>query len=87
MKQATLSELADRIRQVAEAASIGAQVRGVSVAANDDEAAGDYLQVVIRLTDLAKLKFEDVRPLLRSIEDAVAEVDDRFPSVRFADAA
>lgn len=39
------------------------------------------------MTDLETLDPEDVEPLVQSIEDAVAEKDERFASVRFAEAA
>jgi len=33
------------------------------------------------------LDWDQVEPLVRSIEESVAAVDERFPSIRFADAA
>ena len=66
---------------------VGERVRDVRVQASDDGIGGEFLSVQFEIADLATIEPDDVEPLIQSIEDAVAERDERFPSVRFAEAA
>jgi hypothetical protein len=85
MKHADLSELRDRIVDLARDTAVGKLVESVAVEADEDD--GGFLRVIFQMKDIEKVKAEEVQPLVRSIEDLVAEVDERFPSVRFAEAA
>jgi hypothetical protein len=87
MKTAELSDIRDRVAALAKASAVGRRVRDVLVEANEDEEAGDFLRVLIELDDLEQVKVEEVEPLIRLIEDVVGQLDDRYPSVRFAEAA
>jgi hypothetical protein len=57
------------------------------VEAEADPEGDTFLRVSLELDRTDDLEWDNVEPLVRSIEDAVAAVDDRFPSVYFADAA
>jgi hypothetical protein len=84
---AELMELRRRIEEVVRSAKkVGRLVQSVDVEAADADGS-DFLRVVVQVRDIQKLKTDDVLPLLKSIEASVAEVDERFPSVRFAEAA
>lgn len=87
MKQAELSELQDRAAELAKRSPVGNRVRNVVVEANEEEETGEYLRVIVELEDIDALPLEDLERLTQAIEDAIAPMDDRFPSVRFADAA
>lgn len=87
MKSADLSELTTQITSIAKHSPLGERVMDVVVEAEDDADGSDFLRVILRMRDLDNLEPEEVEPLVTSIEDAVALIDERFPSVRFADAA
>ena len=87
MKLADLSELKTRVADLAKESSIGRQVQDVVVEANDDDTGGEFLRVVVRMKGVKRLRPRDVEALVRTIEDAVATMDERFPSVRIAEAA
>lgn len=85
--QANLTELQSRIEALAKASDIGRRVKSVSVDANDDDEGGVFLRVTVDMKNLDDLEAEEVEPLVNSIEEAVASMDDRFVSVRFGEAA
>lgn len=87
MKLIDLSSLRDEIWELARKSPVAGRVRDVLVEAGEDGEGGEFLRVQFEMTNLDELAPEDVEPLMRSIEDAVAEKDDRPPSVRFAEAA
>jgi hypothetical protein len=87
MKQADLTDLRNRIAGLAKESAVGGRFQNVVVEPNYDEDGGDFLRVVIKLKDLSAVEAQDVEPLIKSIEEAVAEIDERFPSVRFDEAA
>lgn len=87
LKVADLADLQDRVVKVVRASPIGGRVRNVSVEAEDEGVGGPFLRIVVEMIDLEKLAEEEAEPVVRSIEGAVEELDERFPSVRFADAA
>jgi hypothetical protein len=73
------------IEKISRSSALGPRIRRVDVEA---DAEGDaYLRVSLEFDHTDDLEWDNVEPLVRSIEDAVAVVDDRFPSVHFADAA
>ena len=87
VKVADLTDLQRRITKLVRSSPIGGRVRNVSIEAEDEGAGGSFLRVVVEMTDLENLAEEEAEPVVQSIENAVEEVDERFPSVRFADAA
>jgi hypothetical protein len=87
MKTSDLSDLRTRIAKIARGSRIGARVKDVVVEADDYGDGTDFLRVVVQLQNIDSVKVEEVQPLVEAIETAVAELDDRFPSVRFAEAA
>jgi len=87
MKQATVADLARRIEEVSRSSALGPRVRQVEVEAEDSVEGGAFLRVLLHFEHPDELEWTQAEPLVRSIEDAVAELDERFPSVRFADAA
>jgi hypothetical protein len=86
LKHADLSELTVQITRIAEGSAIAPRMREVVVEANDDPDGGEFLRVILKMTKTEGLELEEVEPLVRTIEEAVAVKDERFPSVRFVDA-
>ena len=87
MKQASVADLARRIKEVSKSSPLGPRVHQVEVEAEDSVEGGAFLRVLLRFDHPDDLDWAQAEPLVRSIEDAVAELDERFASVRFADAA
>jgi hypothetical protein len=88
MKQTDLSPLRDEIAELVQQSPLGRRVRNVAVEpSEDDDGTGEFLRVIVELKDLETTAFEDVDGLISAIEEAVAKRDERYPSVRFADAA
>lgn len=87
MKVADFSQLKEQIVDLAKRSPVGERIEDVEVEPGEDDTGGEFLRVVVQLKDIGDLKIEDVEPLVQSIEDLVAGVDERFASVRFAEAA
>ncbi len=85
--QAEIAELKRRIEAVSRASTLGARVKNVEVEADEDGEAGEFLRVSLQLERRENLDGDEVEPLVRSIEKAVGATDERYPSVRFPDAA
>lgn len=51
-----------------------------------DESDGT-LRITLRVKNLEKANLSDLQKLVGAVEDSLSERDDRFPSVRFAEAA
>ncbi len=87
MSNAEFSEVTRRVQEVVGKSDLAEQVTGISVAETTDESGSEFLRVVLSLRSLKKLDFDRIEVFVRAIEDSVAEVDDRFASVRLAEAA
>jgi hypothetical protein len=87
MKQSDLSDIKSRIARLAKKSSVGKRVRNVVVETGDYGDGTEFLRVVLQMRDLDSLEPKQIQPLIQLIEDEVARVDERFPSVRFAEAA
>lgn len=87
MRLADLTDLRGLIFEIAKKSRIGKRVQSVTVEADDYGEDTEYLRVQFHLDDLDEVGPKDLNSLVESIEEKVAEVDDRFPSVRFAEAA
>jgi hypothetical protein len=61
-------------------------VESVSVDPAEDEEGDEYLLVTVKLS-AANIDDEALEKLLEDIESEVAGLDERYPSVRFLDAA
>jgi len=82
-----LPKLRDAALEAAHGLPGGGQVEDIVFDANEDEYGLDILRVVVKVKALERAQEIDLEGLLHSIEGAITAVDERFPSVRFADAA
>jgi len=87
MKQIEITELTRRIEAIGKASSLASRLMQVKVEPADDGAGNEYRRVILRMDEPDTLTWESVAPLVNSIQDDVLEIDDRFPSVYFPDAA
>ena len=84
---ADLATLKERVLAAAKGSDVGARVSDVTLEPAQDDAGTDFLRVIVQVKDVEKAGDEAFEALLERIEGAVAELDERYPSVRFADAA
>ena len=87
MQVTDLTGLKEQITEIARGSPVGDRVEDVSVEAEDDGDGSPFLRIVLKMKKLDDLEVSEVEPLVVSIEDAVSSVDERFASVRFAEAA
>lgn len=87
MKHADLTTLKETIEGVLRQSPLADQFKEVSVEEGMDDADHVFLRVVLHLAEPEKVEWKTISPIVRDIEDAVAENDDRFPSIRLAEAA
>jgi hypothetical protein len=82
-----LSNLEIRVRNAIRTSAVGEHLRNVVVEADRDDEGTDFLRIVLEMTGLEEVSDDDMESVMRSIESTLSEVDERFPSVRFSDAA
>jgi hypothetical protein len=87
MPYADPSELKTRVSDIVRRSAIAAHFREVLLDADQVREEKDFLRVLIEVDALSEVRDEDLQALTTSIEDALSSVDERFPSVRFAEAA
>jgi len=87
MKHAEFSVLKKRVEDVTHDTPVGDRIKNIVLEADRDNEGSDFLRVILEVSSLDDVKIEDLEPVVESIETALLELDDRFPSVRFADAA
>ncbi|GEM_PF-4919274 len=87
MQRMELSTLRDRVAEIAENAAIGDGVADIVLEADKDADGDDFLRVILKIRGLDRASYEDLASLVTSIETVVGDLDERFPSVRFAEAA
>ncbi len=85
--QADLATLRERVLAAAKNSGVGSKVAGVILEPARDDEGTDFLRVIVQMKDVEKSGDEAFEALLEEIEGMVAEIDERYPSVRFSDAA
>lgn len=87
MTQIDLRKIRDRVAEVAKDSAVADRVDEITIEADSDNEGSDFLRVVVTLKDLDTVDDGNLERLIEAVEDAVSVLDDRFPSVRFAEAA
>lgn len=87
MTTATIEELTQRVRALLADSEFRDLVRDVRIEPALSEDDWEVLRVFLQVTDPKKVEVRKASQLIRRIVDSLLEVDDRFPSVRFAEAA
>lgn len=85
MSNLAFSELTERVRGLLQNSPLKDDVRGISVEQSDWE--DDTVQVIISLGNIEAVQTRDASKVIHLIWDVMSEVDDRFFSVNFAEAA
>ena len=87
MQRTELSALKDRVSEVARKSAVADGLTDIVLEADRDNDGGDFLRIILKIKSLDRVSYKDLAALTTSIENAVGDIDERFPSVRFADAA
>ena len=84
---ADLATLRQKVLEATSGSIVGSEITDVDLEPDHDDQGTEFLRVVVQLKNSRRSTDEDFEALIEAIEKAVADVDDRYPSVRFADAA
>jgi hypothetical protein len=82
-----LETLKQRVLEAAKRSTVAAQVEDIALEPDRDEEGTDFLRVVVQMKNIGHTVDADFEELLEAIEKTVGDVDERYPSVRFSDAA
>lgn len=87
MTTTSIDELTQRVRALLADSDFKDLVRDVRIEPALSEDDWEVLRVFLQVTDSKKVQVQKASKLIRRTVDSILEVDDRFPSVRFAEAA
>lgn len=82
-----LPALKRKVIETIEASATGLRVEDVSLEPDRDEDGSEYLRVELTMTPGGIFPDESMVALVEDIEAAIIAVDERYPSIRFLDAA
>ncbi len=85
--QTDLETLRQVVIDTAKKSPVGEKVEDVVLEFDRYDEGGEFLRVMIRLKSADKADYPALAKLIEAIENAVGELDERYPSVRFPDAA
>jgi len=84
---ASIDELTQRVHALLAESDFKDLVRDVRIEPALSEGDWEVLRVFLQIKDPRKVEVGKANQLISRIVDSLLEVDDRFPSVRFAEAA
>lgn len=87
MKTADIADLTERVRQLLAASKLSEFVRDVYVEPAFTYGDDEVLRVHIRVAHPDKMASKDASEIINQIVDDLWAIDERFPSVRFDEAA
>ncbi|MEI9851059.1 MAG: hypothetical protein WDN24_09700 [Sphingomonas sp.] len=67
--------------------TLASVIRDVRLEEAVDEDDVPFIRVFLKVQGADDISWRAIAPLVRSVEDEVAAIDERFPSVRLAEAA
>jgi hypothetical protein len=85
--QTDLATLRERVLKTTKTSPLGPQVEDVVLESDRDDEGTDFLRVIVQMKQSAEADDTEFEALLEAIESTVGELDERYPSVRFSDAA
>jgi hypothetical protein len=85
--QADLETLRRLIDETARKSPVGHKLQKVELEPASSGDGDEYLRVMIGLKSTDDADYPELAKLIKAIEDAVGKLDERYPSVRFPDAA
>jgi hypothetical protein len=87
MQHADLMKLKERVREVVQRSVVDPNLGDISLEAEADDGSSGLLRVLVEVKSLDDVSDADLDRLQASIENALSAMDDRFPSIRFDEAA
>lgn len=87
MAQVDFAAIEKLVAAAAEQAAIGNAVDRIELEADQSEGGSDFLRITLYLKQLEKIEDKQLLAVIKSVEDNLIEKDERFPSIRFAEAA
>jgi hypothetical protein len=85
--QIDLKTLRERVLETVKRSPIGDQVEDVVLESDHDDDGAEFLRVIVQVKQDDEADDAIFEALLEDIESTVSAVDERYPSVRFSDAA
>jgi hypothetical protein len=85
--QSDLETLRRVIDETARRSPVGYKLQDVELEPASSDDGDEYLRVMIRLKGTEEADYPALQRLIEAIENKVGELDERYPSVRFPDAA
>ena len=85
--QSDLETIRRRAIEAIEASALAVRIQDVALESDRDDEGGEFLRVMVQVGQGTAPRDQDLRRLIEVLEDAIGEVDERYPSVRFLDAA
>ena len=86
VKQAELSALESSVRDAVRKSALAERIKDVALEADRDNEGSDFLRVQLQVKALDCIGDDEIEALVHAIERAVADLDERYADVRFADA-
>lgn len=87
MAQAQLSDIKKIVTAAAKGSAIGSSLKEVRLDFVEDTEGSDFIRITLFLKKLSKVDDKTLQNFVRAVETAMADRDDRFPSIRFSEAA
>jgi hypothetical protein len=87
LKTVGLDDLTQRVRQLLADSKLKDLVRGVTIQPATTYGDDDVLRVHIKVAHSDRIATRDASEVIKRIVDELWSMDDRFPSVRFDEAA
>jgi hypothetical protein len=85
--QTDLDTLKQRVLEATKQSTVAAQVEDIALESDRDDEGTDFLRIIVHVKNIDHTDDADFEALLEAIEGVVGAVDERYPSVRFSDAA
>ena len=87
MLHASFDDLRTLSQQTLARGPLADAIRDVRIAAPDDPDDDSLVRIIITIAAADTLDLKQAAQALRELEHAIAQADDRVPSIRFAEAA
>ena len=87
MQNADLSKLKALVSGLVRKSKLANHLKSVVLESDGTGDESEFLRVIIEVDTLSDVSDEEMEALTTAIENAIPNLDDRFPSIRFAEAA
>ena len=85
--QGDFDQVKETIVEAAKSSDIGDRLDDIAVEEDRDEEGDAFIRVTIRMTPNVEIDDSQLERVLERIENSIVDLDERYASVRFLDAA